>query len=74
MVDIPWVICTGNFSYQPTMADERTYVYPNIISGGARVLIFNGEADACGESESESESAPSRIAQERAQHLESTPG
>lgn len=35
-------------SIAATIQDERTYIYPNILSGGARVLIFNGEADACG--------------------------
>jgi len=46
---ITWTICNqnGTFSYSSTEPDERTVIYPTIISAGVQVLIYNGEADAC---------------------------
>lgn len=34
-------------AYDRTEADERVDVYPIIVAAGVRVLIYNGEADAC---------------------------
>jgi hypothetical protein len=46
---LKWAACTANasFSYTRTMADERVAIYPAILGAGLRVLIYNGEADAC---------------------------
>jgi len=45
---LPWVICSGNISYTPTEPDERRVIYPTLLQQAQlRVLIFNGEADAC---------------------------
>jgi hypothetical protein len=48
--NIDWTICSenGTFNYESTIADLRTTVYPALTQqAGYRVLIFNGEADAC---------------------------
>lgn len=44
-----WAVCGSNssFNYQRTEADERVDIYPTIVNAGVRVLIYNGEADAC---------------------------
>ncbi len=44
-----WSVCGSNssFDYHRTEADERLDVYPTIYNAGVRVLIYNGEADAC---------------------------
>lgn len=44
---IPWIICTSNFTYTSTEPDERAVIYPTLLQNGVRVLIYNGEADAC---------------------------
>lgn len=46
---LDWAACTANtsFQYTRTMPDERIDIYPAIIKAGLRVLIYNGEADAC---------------------------
>ena len=36
-----------SFNYQRTERDERKDVYPTIWEAGVRVLVYNGEADAC---------------------------
>lgn len=47
--NLPWVICSGNISYTPTEQDERAIIYPTLIEKAKlRVLIYNGESDACG--------------------------
>jgi serine carboxypeptidase-like clade 1 len=51
VANIPWVVCSGNLSYTPTEPDERQVIYPTLIEDAKiRVLIYNGEADACGKS------------------------
>jgi hypothetical protein len=44
-----WSVCGSNssFNYQRTERDERFDVYPDIWKANVRVLIYNGEADAC---------------------------
>ena len=44
-----WSVCGSNssFNYHRTELDERMDVYPTIYGAGVRVLIYNGEADAC---------------------------
>jgi hypothetical protein len=44
-----WAVCGSNssFDYTRTEADERLDVYPTVYGAGVRVLIYNGEADAC---------------------------
>lgn len=45
-----WKVCGSNssFDYTRTEADERVDVYPTLINDAKiRVLIYNGEADAC---------------------------
>jgi len=45
---LTWIVCTANISYTKTMTDERAVVYPTLLEAAhLRVLIFNGEADAC---------------------------
>lgn len=36
-----------SFNYQRTERDERVDVYPTIWKANVRVLVYNGEADAC---------------------------
>jgi hypothetical protein len=47
--NLNWAVCGSNssFNYVRTEADERIDVYPTIVAGGVRVMIYNGEADAC---------------------------
>ncbi len=47
--NLHWAVCGSNssFDYTRTEADERIDVYPTVYNAGVRVLIFNGEADAC---------------------------
>lgn len=50
VISIPhWAVCGSNasFSFSRTEKDERYDVYPDIWKAGVRVLIYNGEADAC---------------------------
>ena len=45
-----WAVCGSNssFDYHRTEADERVDVYPALLNEAKlRVLIYNGEADAC---------------------------
>ncbi len=44
-----WAVCGSNssFNYHRTEKDERVDVYPTIWGAKVRVLIYNGEADAC---------------------------
>jgi carboxypeptidase C (cathepsin A) len=45
-----WAVCGSNssFDYTRTEKDERVDVYPTLINDAKiRVLIYNGEADAC---------------------------
>jgi carboxypeptidase C (cathepsin A) len=44
-----WAVCGSNssFNYDRTMADERLQIYPSIVNAGVRVVIYNGDADAC---------------------------
>ena len=44
-----WQVCGSNssFNYIRTELDERVDVYPTIWGAKVRVLIYNGEADAC---------------------------
>ena len=44
-----WAACGSNssFSYTRTELDERLDVYPDIWNAKVRVLVYNGEADAC---------------------------
>lgn len=42
-----WAICSNIF-YTSDQPDERAVIYPALIEGaGLRVLIYNGDADAC---------------------------
>ena len=47
--NLHWAVCGSNssFDYTRTEQDERLDVYPTVYTAGVRVLIFNGEADAC---------------------------
>lgn len=47
--NLHWAVCGSNssFDYTRTEKDERVDVYPDIWKAGVRVLIYNGEADAC---------------------------
>ena len=47
--NLHWAVCGSNssFDYTRTEQDERLDVYPTVYNAGVRVLIFNGEADAC---------------------------
>ena len=47
--NLHWAVCGSNasFSYTRTELDERVDVYPVIVAAGVRVIIFNGDADAC---------------------------
>lgn len=47
--NLHWAVCGSNssFNYERTESDERLDVYPTVYNAGVRVLIFNGEADAC---------------------------
>lgn len=47
--NLNWAVCGSNnsFSYDRTEVDERLDVYPTIVAAGVRVIIYNGEADAC---------------------------
>ena len=47
--NLHWAVCGSNasFDYSRTEADERVDVYPTIVAAGVRVLIYNGDADAC---------------------------
>lgn len=38
---------SSSFNYDRTMADERVAIYPSIVAAGVRVLVYNGDADAC---------------------------
>jgi serine carboxypeptidase-like clade 1 len=48
-----WSVCgasgtgSGDFQYHADQEDERKVVYPALLAGGVKVLIFNGDADAC---------------------------
>jgi pimeloyl-ACP methyl ester carboxylesterase len=44
-----WAVCGSNssFDYTRTELDERIDVYPVVVNAGVRVMILNGEADAC---------------------------
>ncbi len=44
-----WAVCGSNssFDYTRTELDERVDVYPVILAAGVRVLVYNGDADAC---------------------------
>ena len=42
-----WDVC-ANIDYTPDIADERTAIYPDLITkANISVVILNGEADAC---------------------------
>jgi carboxypeptidase C (cathepsin A) len=43
----PWTECTDNIDYTPTMPDEITLVYPELISAGLDITIYNGNFDLC---------------------------
>lgn len=47
--NLNWAVCGSNssFDYTRTEVDERVDVYPVIVQAGVRVIIYNGEADAC---------------------------
>jgi len=44
-----WSICTGRkgWDYKSDQEDERKVIYPALLAAGIKVLIFNGDADAC---------------------------
>jgi hypothetical protein len=43
-----WAVCGSNssFNYIRTELDERIDVYPVVLAGGVKVLVYNGDADA----------------------------
>lgn len=41
-----WRVCTGAINYKSTVEDETVTHYPDLIDN-YRVLIFNGDTDAC---------------------------
>mmetsp|Transcript_33159 Transcript_33159/g.76438 ORF Transcript_33159/g.76438 Transcript_33159/m.76438 type:complete len:472 (+) Transcript_33159:74-1489(+) len=43
----PWEECTENIDYTPTMPDEVTMVYPELIEAGLDITIYNGNFDLC---------------------------
>merc|ERR1712070_647045 len=42
-----WSICTGRINYHSDQEDERKVVYPTLLNNSVKVLIFNGDTDAC---------------------------
>lgn len=43
----PWSVCTDRIQYTPTMTDETTLVYPELLDAGLHINIYNGNFDLC---------------------------